>query len=99
MYTYTAIMSRDGAVVQGTWVNDEKDSASAPSEHGTFALILVQSRRQWSTLSHAYYPPRFRRSVLAILMASARTHKLPIEHWTHIFAFCSESWFTPPVIE
>ncbi|EGZ13011.1 hypothetical protein PHYSODRAFT_351815 [Phytophthora sojae] len=99
VYTYTAIMSRDGAVVQGTWVNDEKDSASAPSEHGTFALILVQSRRQWSTLSHAYYPPRFRRSVLAILMASARTHKLPIEHWTHIFAFCSESWFTPPVIE
>ncbi|KAG6615109.1 Chaperone protein DnaJ [Phytophthora cinnamomi] len=94
VYTYEAVMSRDGAVVQGNWANDEKDSAAALSEHGTFALILVQSRRQWSTSSHAHYPPRFRRSVMAILMASARTHKLPVAHWTHIFGFCSETWFT-----
>ncbi|KAJ8518748.1 hypothetical protein ON010_g18164 [Phytophthora cinnamomi] len=95
VYTYEAVMSRDGAVVQGNWANDEKDSAAALSEHGTFALILVQSRRQWSTSSHAHYPPRFRRGVMAILMASARTHKLPVAHWTHIFGFCSETWFTP----
>ncbi|KAF1783381.1 hypothetical protein GQ600_9427 [Phytophthora cactorum] len=72
MYTYTATMSSDGAVVRGSWANVEKDSASAPSEHGTFALVLVNSTRQWSTFSHAHYPPRFRRAVLTTLMASAR---------------------------
>ncbi|GMF53103.1 unnamed protein product [Phytophthora fragariaefolia] len=96
-YVYSAEMSRDGAVVQGKWVNAEDESASAPSEHGTFALILVQSKRQWSTSSHPYYPPRFRRGVLAMLMASARTHKLPVALWTHVFAFCGETWFTTPL--
>ncbi|KAE8896189.1 hypothetical protein PF005_g1593 [Phytophthora fragariae] len=95
VYTYTAVMSRDGAVVQGTWENADDESALAPSEHGTLALILVQSTRQWSTSSHAHYPPRFRRAVMTILMASARTHRLPVALWTHIFAFCSETWFTP----
>ncbi|ETM54357.1 hypothetical protein L914_02293 [Phytophthora nicotianae] len=94
MYTYSATMSSDGAVVRGSWANVEKEAASAPSEHGTFALILVNSTRQWSTFSHAYYPPRFRRAVMTTLMASARTHKLPVALWTHVFAFCSETWFT-----
>ncbi|POM62045.1 hypothetical protein PHPALM_28837, partial [Phytophthora palmivora] len=40
MYRYIADMSPDGAVVRGTWENAESESASAPSEHGTFALIL-----------------------------------------------------------
>ncbi|KAG6968025.1 hypothetical protein JG688_00006032 [Phytophthora aleatoria] len=97
MYTYTATMSSDGAVVRGSWANVEKDSASAPSEHGTFALVLVNSTRQWSTFSHAHYPPRFRRAVLTTLMASARTHKLPVALWTHVLAFCSETWFTLPL--
>ncbi|GMF15842.1 unnamed protein product [Phytophthora lilii] len=97
VYTYSANMSRDGAVVQGTWVNAEDESAAAPSEHGTFGLVIVQSKREWSTSSHAHYPPRFRRGVLTTLMASARTHRLPVALWTHIFAFCNETWFTPPL--
>ncbi|CAI5706940.1 unnamed protein product [Peronospora effusa] len=95
MYTYTADISRDGAVLQGTWANVEADSASDPSEHGTVALILVNSTRRWSTFSHAHYPLRFRQGVLTTLMASARMRKLPGVLWTHIFAFCSETWFTP----
>ncbi|KAL4111135.1 hypothetical protein PRIC1_002816 [Phytophthora ramorum] len=97
VYTYEGNMSPDGAVVQGEWVNAEDEGAAcAPSEHGTFALILVQSMRQWSAFSHAHYPPRFRRGVSTTLMASARTNGLPVALWTHIFAFCSETWFTPP---
>jgi hypothetical protein len=96
VYTYAATMSQDGAVVQGTWVNAEDSAAQAPSEHGTFGLVIVSSTRQWSTSSHAHYPRRFRRGVLATLTASARTHALPAALWTHIFAFCSETWFTPP---
>ncbi|OWZ11582.1 hypothetical protein PHMEG_00015380 [Phytophthora megakarya] len=95
MYRYAAQMSPDGAVVRGTWENSESESASAPSEHGTFALILVSSKRQWCAGCHGHYPPRFRRGVLTTLMASARTNALPVALWTHIFAFCSESWFTP----
>ncbi|EEY60453.1 uncharacterized protein PITG_12880 [Phytophthora infestans T30-4] len=94
MYTYSATMGSDGAVVRGSWANVEKEAAAAPSEHGTFALVLVNSTRQWSTFSHAHYPARFRRAVMTTLMASARTHKLPVALWTHVLAFCSETWFT-----
>ncbi|CAI5745438.1 unnamed protein product [Peronospora destructor] len=95
MYTYTADISRDGTVVQGTWANVEADFASDPSEHGTVALILANSTRRWSTFSHSHYPLRFRQGVLTTLMASARTRKLPGVLWTRIFTFCSETWFTP----
>ncbi|KAI9984043.1 hypothetical protein PInf_005333 [Phytophthora infestans] len=98
MYTYSATMGSDGAVVRGSWANVEKEAAAAPSEHGTFALVLVNSTRQWSTFSHAHYPARFRRAVMTTLMASARTHKLPVALWTHVLAFCSETWFTQPLL-
>ncbi|KAF4133013.1 hypothetical protein GN958_ATG17769 [Phytophthora infestans] len=98
MYTYSATMGSDGAVVRGSWANVEKEAAAAPSEHGTFALVLVNSTRQWSTFSHAHYPARFRRAVMTTLMASARTHKLPVALWTHVLAFCNETWFTQPLL-
>ncbi|KAL3663341.1 hypothetical protein V7S43_011747 [Phytophthora oleae] len=95
MYTYEGYISSDGAVVRGNWKNMDEESAPAPSEHGTFALIVVGSKRQWSVSSHKFYPPRFKRGVLTTLLASARTHTLPVALWTHVFTFCSEKWFTP----
>lgn len=95
LYTYAGDMSKDGAVIRGMWTNIEDEAALALSEHGTFALILVNVKRQWSAFSHVYYPPRFRRGVLTTLMASAKSNQLPGALWTHIFAFCSEKWFTP----
>ncbi|TDH73812.1 hypothetical protein CCR75_005933 [Bremia lactucae] len=92
-YTYTAEMSSHGAEIRGSWRNTEEEFAFAPSEHGTFALIILDSTRQWSTYSHAHYPPSFRRGVLMTLMASARTNALPVSLWISVFAFCSESWF------
>ncbi|CAH0515759.1 unnamed protein product [Peronospora belbahrii] len=94
MYTYSADMSTNDAVIRGTWANAEVDCALAPSEHGTFALILVKSTRRWSTFSHSYYPLKFRQRVLTILMASARRHEIPGVIWTNVFAFCNETWFT-----
>ncbi|KAK1943370.1 hypothetical protein P3T76_004766 [Phytophthora citrophthora] len=95
MYTYEGYISSDGAVVRGSWKNTDEESAPAPSEHGTYALIVVSSKRQWSVSSHKFYPPRFKRGVLTTLLASARTHTLPVALWTHVFAFCNEKWFTP----
>lgn len=95
VYTYAGDITRDGAVVNGTWANAEKESATANSEHGTFALLLVNATRVWSPSSHVDYPASFRRGVLTTLMASARTHALPVALWTHLFTFCHEKWFTP----
>ena len=96
LYTYTAAMSCNGVLVQGTWVNAEAELASASSEHGTFGLIVLHSTRRWSTSSHSRYPPRFRRGVWTTLLASARRNILPGAVWAHIFSFCSETWFTAP---
>ncbi|KAL8001260.1 hypothetical protein Plhal703r1_c19g0086431 [Plasmopara halstedii] len=93
-YTYAGDLSNDGAVVRGTWTNTEDDAALVLSEHGTFALILVNTKRQWSAISHVYYPPSFRHGVFVTLMASARRNQLPVALWTRIFAFCNEKWFT-----
>ncbi|RLN87627.1 hypothetical protein BBJ28_00026931, partial [Nothophytophthora sp. Chile5] len=93
MYTYGGELSCDGAVVRGDWVNAEEEFASARGEHGTFALLFTRSTRRWSTASHSHYPRSFRQGVLTTLMASARTHALPVALWPHIFAFCDDTWF------
>uniref|UniRef100_A0AAV1V092 Uncharacterized protein n=1 Tax=Peronospora matthiolae TaxID=2874970 RepID=A0AAV1V092_9STRA len=96
LYTYTANMSCNGVLVEGTWINAETELALTPSEHGTFGLIVLHSTRRWSTSSHSRYPPRFRQGVLTTLLTSAKRDILPGAIWAHVFSFCNESWFTAP---
>lgn len=92
-YAYGGELGRDGVVVDGTWQNAEPQFATMRGEHGTFALAITSADRHWTLGSHRDFPVSFKRSVQCILLCCARKNMLPVTMWTHILAFCHESWF------